>query len=265
MPHLRWTGPGKDADLFTIVIVDRDAPNSTNPNVSPIKHMTIANVPYALLKSGFNSTSSVPTALFAYAKPGPPPSSGCHRYYALLYKQTPGVTPSMANPNDRRLWDFPTWAKNNSLIGPISINYWQTQNVNTTSAACPAPTSPIVYGRYAAQLTGADEIPATKSSATGTVFISLINNTHASGYFIAYNIHDLYAVHIHDGNSTATGGVLVAVWSAIPTTGSMKAKFSFDPSTNNVGEAISSKRSYFNLHTSAFPKGEIRGNIVPKK
>ena len=149
MPSIKWAGPGENSDLFTIIIVDRDAPNATIPNLSPIRHMAIANVPYGLLKAGFDSTSSVPTALFAYAKPGPPTSSGCHRYYVILYRQTPGVTPSLSVPSSadstyRRVWDFPSWVKSNSLVGPISINYWQTQNINTASLLCPAPMPPIV-------------------------------------------------------------------------------------------------------------------------
>lgn len=118
--------------LYTLIIVDRDAPSMGSPTRSPLRHYAAGNIPAAILSAGAGST--VP-AWFNYSGPQPPNGSLCHRYYVMLYAQAPGTFPTLVDPTSRYLWDFPVWAANNSLT-KIAVNYWETQNLSARTAPC---------------------------------------------------------------------------------------------------------------------------------
>lgn len=59
--------------LYTIMIVDEDAPSKTNPINKYMIHLLIIN----------NKTT-----IFDYKPPNPPINSGPHRYHVLVYEQS---------------------------------------------------------------------------------------------------------------------------------------------------------------------------------
>ena len=118
--------------LYTLIIVDRDAPSMGSPTRSPLRHYAAGNITAAILSRGAGSAVS---AWFNYSGPQPPSGSLCHRYYVMLYAQTPGTFPTLVDPTSRYLWDFPAWAANNSLT-KIAVNYWETQNLSARTAPC---------------------------------------------------------------------------------------------------------------------------------
>lgn len=120
------------ATLYTVIIVDRDAPSASNPVRSPLRHYAAASIPSTVLAAGAGPSV---TALFNYSGPQPPVGSLCHRYYVMLYSQAAGVVPILADPTVRTLWDFPAWAANFSLT-KIAVNYWETQNLSARTAPC---------------------------------------------------------------------------------------------------------------------------------
>jgi hypothetical protein len=132
----------------------------------------------------------------------------------------------------------------------------------TTSAV--DPTQPA----YGGPLTGAQETPAVATSATGqgTAVISADGSTIT--YLVTYSglSGTLNAAHIHTGAAGVAGGVILPlVAGPSPMSGTLTAAdFSASGSVTTFAQAVAAIRAgttYFNLHTSANPGGEIRGQI----
>jgi hypothetical protein len=133
MPEIRYFNASAPLEtLYTVIIVDRDAPSQSSPIKSPLRHYAAGNIAAVDLASGFIPTSA---AWFNYSGPQPPAGSRCHRYYVMLYEQAPNITPALFDPTQRLLWDFPEWASNNSLT-KIGVNFWQSQNLSVRTSGC---------------------------------------------------------------------------------------------------------------------------------
>ena len=124
-----------------------------------------------------------------------------------------------------------------------------------------ASSTPLIYK---ATLTGAQTAPPVSTKATGLVSVSLINTTYATGYFFATSINQMSAAHLHSGAVGVNGPPIAwafnATYGAI--TGSIKASFTFNPSLNNISALLAAGLVYFNIHTSAHPSGELRGQLA---
>jgi plastocyanin len=146
-----------------------------------------------------------------------------------------------------------------------------TQTVTNT----PGPNSPTVSptattgsgpsaGTLVALLTGANEVPATTSSGTGSVTLRLdatagtvLGTWNATG--LSSNI---ISAHVHRGAAGANGGIVIP-FSNLPSTGG-----SF--STSDVADAglireilASPGGFYVNVHTANNTGGEVRGQLQP--
>lgn len=125
---------------------------------------------------------------------------------------------------------------------------------------------------FSANLAGANEVPATTSSGTGTATFTL-NGTTVS-YTITYTglSGAPSASHIHVGATTVSGPVVVA-FSGLPTTAAGTFSGSFtqadikaqtNPVINTLDDLLAQMRSgniYANIHSQANPGGEIRGQL----
>lgn len=125
------------AALYTVLVVDRDASSPWLPANSPLRHMALSSVPGTLLAAGISSAAAAGAPLFPYSGPRPPAGSACHRYYVQVYEQTPGIVPSIANISNRLTWNFPEWARNESLT-KVAVNVWRTQNAASRTGPCDA-------------------------------------------------------------------------------------------------------------------------------
>jgi hypothetical protein len=117
---------------------------------------------------------------------------------------------------------------------------------------------------YKASCTGANAVPPVSTKATGSVSITLVNSSYASGYFYATNINLMTMAHLHSGTVGKNGPAIVWAFNATygPISGSVKASFTFNPSVKNVSALLSSGLAYFNIHTTANPAGELRGQLI---
>ncbi|AIZ64642.1 hypothetical protein PK28_14955 [Hymenobacter sp. DG25B] len=108
-----------------------------------------------------------------------------------------------------------------------------------------------------ATLTGAQEVPATPSAATGSLTGTYDKNTRLLTYTVTYQGITPTAGHIHQAAPGASGPIMVPFddVSASPITGSATL------SAEN-GAKLLAGETYANLHTPAYPSGEIRGNIT---
>lgn len=143
---------------------------------------------------------------------------------------------------------------------------------------------------FTALLTGANEVPPNASPGTGVVNIAIDDVAHTMFLDVTFSglLGNTTAAHIHCCTAvplTGTAGVATTTptfpgFPAGVTSGNYNATFNLlDASsynagfiTNNGGTPSSAEvallagmvsgRSYFNLHSTAFPGGEIRGFLV---
>lgn len=121
---------------------------------------------------------------------------------------------------------------------------------------------------FGGPLTGAQEVPAIVTAATGegTAVISPDGSTIT--YIVTYSglSGPAAAAHIHTGAAGVAGGVILPlVVSASPMVGTLTAA-NFTPSgaITTFAQAVAALQAgntYFNIHTAAHPGGEIRGQI----
>ena len=110
---------------------------------------------------------------------------------------------------------------------------------------------PAIALTYKASVTGAAVLPPVATMAKGSVSISLINTSYATGYFYATNIKQMTQAHLHAGAVGKNGPSIAWAFNATygPISGSVKASFTFNPSLNNVSSLLTAGLVYFNIHT----------------
>ncbi|MES2795943.1 MAG: CHRD domain-containing protein [Bacteroidota bacterium] len=142
--------------------------------------------------------------------------------------------------------------------------------------------------KYAAELSGPNEAPPNGSPGTGLATITITGNSMRVQCTFSGLVAGVTAVHIHAATMvafTGTAGVATTTptFAGFPggvTSGSydntldMSLASSFNPSyvTAHGGTptqawadlkaAMLDGKSYFNIHTSSFPGGEIRGFLI---
>lgn len=117
---------------------------------------------------------------------------------------------------------------------------------------------------FTATLSGASEVPAVESSATGMATVTIDGHTVTWHVEVKGVDHPTMA-HIHGAAAGENGGVLVplfredkgADFSGVLTDGSAEVE-------DNVLEAIRAGNAYVNVHTEGNPRGEMRGQLKPK-
>jgi CHRD domain len=134
-----------------------------------------------------------------------------------------------------------------------------------SAAAAVDPTQPA----YGGPMTGAQEVPAVVTTATGqgTAVISADGSTIT--YIVTYSglSGTVNASHIHTGAAGVAGGVILPLTPGpSPMSGTLTAaNFTASGSVTTFAQAVAAIRAgttYFNLHTTANPGGEIRGQIL---
>ncbi|HUE95814.1 MAG TPA: CHRD domain-containing protein [Longimicrobiaceae bacterium] len=124
--------------------------------------------------------------------------------------------------------------------------------------------------RFSATLTGASEVPAVTTSATGSAAFTLAGGLLLFRLDVA-NISNVTAAHIH-GPAGAGTNAAVRVDLYIPPsgtpfrgTGTLAQGVAPAPrviSLDSVMVLMRNGNAYVNVHTTANPGGEIRGQVV---
>lgn len=125
--------------------------------------------------------------------------------------------------------------------------------------------------KFAADLSGANEVPPVATDGTGTAKFA----SHDT--FVSFKLRwgDLtspaVAAHIHCAASGTNGPVGVTLFAgAMGTKGHVNGSFTGPDPGNACGwmdlsdvlEAMASGATYVNVHTQQFPGGEIRGQVA---
>ena len=131
-----------------------------------------------------------------------------------------------------------------------------------------------VTERFAAKLTGAQEVPPVSTTAEGSARFAKVSATKMTYTLTASNINKVSAAHIHLAPRGEDGPIVVDLKvparCAVERT-SISCRGSFT-STNLEGSLagrslgallreMRAGRTYVNVHTMDFPDGEIRGQV----
>jgi hypothetical protein len=153
-------------------------------------------------------------------------------------------------------------------------------NVHTTQFPNGAVRGQLAYNSggpvaYAAELRGATEVPPNASTAFGSAFVLLdLVNNNILWEVNANGIASPTASHIHRGALGTSGQIIINfATSAAQITGgrtSGSTTIAAQQTANltpadltALGTASTANGYYVNVHSTAFPGGEIRGQLVP--
>jgi len=138
-----------------------------------------------------------------------------------------------------------------SLLVMVMLSAFTTSNADLNIKEGPS---------FSATLTGAAEVPGPGDpNGSGEFQMTLNQGQGTITYFLSVDgIDPATAAHIHIGNSTVAGPVVVGL--AAPTGGSSSGVIQVAPSV--IKELRKNPENYYvNVHNTAFPAGAIRGQL----
>jgi hypothetical protein len=136
-----------------------------------------------------------------------------------------------------------------------------------------------VSQQFIAPLSGAQEVPAVETRARGqTTFRLSADGQELSYRLVVANLHDVRMAHIHLAPAGANGPVVAWLYpsgpppqliegrtSGVLATGTITAGDLVGPlagaTMDDLVALMRAGETYVNVHTTAFPGGEIRGQI----
>jgi len=131
---------------------------------------------------------------------------------------------------------------------------------------------------YSFNLDGMQEVPAVASFAAGSMQVTIDDTAGLISYsFTAFNLIGTFAAaHIHVGAAGINGGVVYNLVTPADYSGpvmfgpiSILNSWALLGQSETISTAVAAAINaapwnyYVNIHTSAFPNGEIRGQLAP--
>ncbi len=151
-------------------------------------------------------------------------------------------------------------------------------STQTTAAGGPGGAAAV---RFVIDLSGDESVPPVTSSASGTFTLFVEGGPSPTGQprisweLDVTNIVDVSAAHIHLGAKGTAGPVIVPLFTGPVKTGSFSGAVAQGSITgtdltgpmsgktvSDLLAAMQAGNTYVNVHTKAFPNGEIRGQII---
>lgn len=137
-----------------------------------------------------------------------------------------------------------------TLIAALGTALWQTVSAG------------LAVETFMATLDGAQEVPSVATTASGKAILVLDGDGTTLHYHLeVFDIDNITAAHIHDGDAGANGGVVVGLDAATLAPGT-PASGTVTLTAEQVAD-LQASGYYINVHTSDVPSGEIRGQIMP--
>jgi hypothetical protein len=153
------------------------------------------------------------------------------------------------------------------LISPSKTKCMKMQNAFMAAAmpllilwSCKKddPTPPSTKFTFAATLSGANEVPANASAATGSVTGSYDSTTKILSITVTYSGVTPSAGHIHKAALGVNGPVQFGFTTLSPSPFTFTSVALTAAQQNDLFNTL----YYVNLHSTAFPGGEIRGQLT---
>lgn len=124
---------------------------------------------------------------------------------------------------------------------------------------------------YGGPLTGSQEVPAVAGSGTGDTTVVISADGSRVTYAVTYSglSGSVVAAHIHTGAAGANGGVILPLAQGpSPMVGTLtQSDFTPSGSIATFADAVAAIRAgatYVNLHTAAYPSGEVRAQLLAR-
>ena len=110
-------------------------------------------------------------------------------------------------------------------------------------------------------LSGANEVPPTGSTATGTISGTYDQATGMIAFDIDFSglSGNVTGAHLHDAPAGSNGGVIINLFPPMVSSGNIVGNFAL-PLANEP--AFLTGNTYVNIHTSMSPGGEIRAQVI---
>lgn len=137
------------------------------------------------------------------------------------------------------------------LAMPVLLMAWPSQ----APASAVYPPEP-----FAATLEGGQEVPPVATGGSGTCTVKLRNLAVSVDCSFQGLKANAVASHIHSAPPGVNGPVIVTLSPTAATAGTITGDGLL---TVQQAADLRAGKTYINLHTSAHPAGEIRGQIVP--
>lgn len=104
-------------------------------------------------------------------------------------------------------------------------------------------------------LDSSQEVPMNISTATGTANLTWNAGPNNLDWMLTHNVSMQTAAHFHRQAPGMNGGVVQGIGVGSPVSGTWAVPF-------NLSRSLFSDSIYINVHSTAFPGGEIRGNVI---
>lgn len=153
---------------------------------------------------------------------------------------------------------------------PAHTDYLSTfPYLGVPHAGAPTPVGPAAD--FQAELRGSSEVPAVSTTASGVASLSVESGTMVDSQIVTFGLNNAAAAHIHIGDAGENGPVVAFLFGpADPavTKDGILSTMSNTTATLTAGtlsdliDVMSGGFAYVNVHTTANPGGEIRGQIT---
>lgn len=141
------------------------------------------------------------------------------------------------------------------LSGLISCD--NSDNADPVLVPSPAPVPAPLIATFNATLTGLNEVSPNKSTAIGTAFLIYNETTKTFSIEITYTGFTPTDGHIHNGGLEINGPIVFSFTNLTP-----KIIYTSPPLSETQKADLFANLYYVNLHSNAFPGGEIRGQLI---
>gem|GEM_PF-757837 len=141
--------------------------------------------------------------------------------------------------------------------GAHTVTVSASDGVNTTSTSAVVTVKRV--DNFVASLSGFNESPPSQSVGSGSATMRMVGDDGVLEVTFAVSnlAGDLTASHIHLGNVGQNGGVSLNL---APSGTSFSATYDITGNTALI-DAMRSGGAYVNVHSSAYPAGELRGQV----
>ncbi len=134
--------------------------------------------------------------------------------------------------------------------------------------AAPAAAAPTPSPKFVATLSGANEVPAVKTSASGTATFTESSDSTLDFTISVDSIQNVTMAHLHKGVAGQDGPPVVDLFkgafsgSGTLVSGTIKASDLQGTTMAALIAAIHADSIYVNVHTKGHPGGELRGQVT---
>jgi CHRD domain len=112
--------------------------------------------------------------------------------------------------------------------------------------------------KFMATINGASETPANASAATGTATLTFNKDTKLFSIVVNFSGITATSAHIHKGDVGVAGGIIFGF--TAPITSPINYTSVALDATQEAD--LNANMYYVNIHSAAFPAGEIRGQLI---